>query len=129
MVKLHLTDGQTLSFDLDDQDRSLEEWLNAPDAQARITAVTLIEKYDGKGVQFSLARPEGFRGQPWFEVERIEPNGRAKGGERLVLFVGDIRLAIVAHKSQPAARISVTQIGRRIGRRFANSGVGNGVSR
>jgi hypothetical protein len=118
LVKLHLKDGRTVQLDLEDGAPGLEQ-LSRPDFQSQISAVTLMLKHqtkgDSVGVQYSLARPEGFEGdgQQWLHVERVEPKGNVKGGERIQLYVGDIRITLMAHASQPAMRVSVARVGRR----------------
>lgn len=116
MISLHLNDGQTISFELEEGTEWLKQ-LNRPDFQAKLRAVTVKMRHSARGgetgVQYSVVRPKGFEGDGlWFKVQRVEPVGRIHGGERLDLFVGDVRVSLTAHMSQPACRISVTKIGR-----------------
>jgi hypothetical protein len=119
MISLHLVDGQTISFDLmKDGAREWLEQLARPEFQAKLTAVTVNMKHTTKGgseggVQYSVARPQGFDDAQWFHVERVENRGRIRGGERIDLFVGTMRITLMCHSSQPAARISIAKIGRR----------------
>lgn len=118
MVNLHFKDGRTERLDLEGGTPELLESLGRSDFQDSLTAVTIKMGYPSKRgekyAQFSVTRPEGFEGVPWFRVETVTPKGRVKGGERLMLFVGDIRLTMMVHGSQPAARISVAKVGRRV---------------
>lgn len=107
MLKVHVRDGRTLAVDLDDEDQA-HEWLskfNDPVFQASITGLTVIQR----GVQYSLPRPEGFR-----QVTlSAEPVNAGKGGERVLLFADDVRIAMVCHHGQRAARVSLTRPGKR----------------
>jgi hypothetical protein len=116
MISLHLNDGQTISFEIEEGAEWLAQ-LDRPDFQEKLTAVTVKMTHSSRGgetgVQYSVTRPRGFDGATlWFKVQRVEAKGRIHGGERLDLFVGDVRVSLTAHQSQPAARISITRIGR-----------------
>jgi len=119
MISLHLKDGRTLKLDLENGAQELLQELKRPEFQDQITAVTLTQRHpskgsdEGVGVQYSLTRPEGFDGTCWFHVEAVPMVGRVRGGERVVLFAGDVRVTIMAHRSQPAARVSIARVGRR----------------
>lgn len=117
MISLHLKDGQTIPLDLDDGASEFLTKLSRSDFQEQLTAVTVQLKYATKAgefvTQFSIVRPKGFEDQPWFQVEKVIEQGRVRGGERLDLFIGEIRVSLMAHGSQPAARISITKLGRR----------------
>lgn len=107
MLKVHVRDGRTLEVDLDNGSQ-VHEWLakfNDPAFQSSITGLTVIQR----GVQYSLPRPEGFRQA----TLSAEPVIAGKGGERVLLFADDIRIAMVVHKGQRAARVSVTKPGKR----------------
>lgn len=127
MLKIHTADGQTHHIDLRDTAQA-REWLTRlgrEDFQARICGVTLVEQHfvrfkceacgaaSGRemGVQYSLSRPDDVR-RVFVHVERVEPNGNIKGGERVVLFADDVRLTLMAHASQPASRVTIDKIGK-----------------
>lgn len=117
MISLHLKDGQTIPIDLDDGASEYLTKLSRSDFQEQLTAVTIQLKFATKNgevaTQFSVVRPKGFEEQSWFQVEKVAEQGRVRGGERLDLFIGEIRVSLMAHGSQPAARISITKLGRR----------------
>jgi hypothetical protein len=120
VILLHLKDGKTITFDLEEGASEWQAKLARPDLQSQLTAVTIKMSHRSKGsgdssVQYSVVKPQGFDGATqWFQVELVKPSGRIHGGERLDLFIGDVRVSLMAHKSQPAARISITRMGRRI---------------
>jgi hypothetical protein len=127
VLKLHTSDGRTVRIDLQDE-RQASEWLRRlarPDFQASVTGVSLVEKHDARarcpecgskcgcslGVQYSVTRPQDFS-RVYFHVEKVEPRGKVRGGERVVVFVDDVRLTVMAHGSQPSARVVLSKIGR-----------------
>ena len=127
MLKLHTSDGQTVRIDLGDESEA-REWLarlGRPEVQADITGVSLVEKHDtharcpscgarcscNLGVQYSISRPQDFS-RVYFHVEAVPPRGKVRGGERVVLFVDDVRLTVMAHGSQPSARVVLSKVGR-----------------
>lgn len=127
MLKIHTSDGQTIQVDLTDESQA-REWLprlSRADFQSTIKGVSLVERHfvRGKctacgastgrdmGVQYSVSRPDDFR-NVFFHVEAVEQNGRVKGGERVTVFVDDVRLVMMAHASQPAARVTITHTGK-----------------
>lgn len=127
MLKIHTSDGQTIQVDLTDEVQA-REWLPRlarADFQSTIKGVSLVERHHvrGKctacgamsgrdmGVQYSVSRPDDFR-SIFFHVEAVESNGRVKGGERVTVFVDDVRLVMMAHASQPAARVTIAHTGK-----------------
>lgn len=126
MLKIHTADGQTHPVDLADPEQA-REWLTRlaqEDFQATINGVSLVERHvlpkcqacgasSGRdiGVQYSVSRPDGVR-RVFVHAEHVEANGRIKGGERLTVFAGDVRLTLMAHASQPASRVTIEKIGR-----------------
>lgn len=122
MFKIHTSDGRTIGVDPSDPEQAREwvERLERPSFQASITGVTLIERHDVSGrcpecdqrvslrtgVQYSMSRPQGFR-HVNFGVESIEPDGKVKGSDRLVLLANELRLVLTAHHSQPSARVTL----------------------
>lgn len=127
MLKIHTSDGQTHRVDLSDpeQARSWLKRLAREGFQASIKGVSLVERHPVRGqcqecgaeagrsvgVQYSVTRPDDFK-SVFFQVEAVPPHGRVKGGERVVVFVDDVRLTLMAHHSQPAARIQVSKVGK-----------------
>lgn len=65
------------------------------------------------GVHYTLLRPEDFDNIS-FHAETIEPDPEQglKGGDKIVCFMGDVQLTIMAHASQPASRIALRKIGK-----------------
>jgi len=127
VLKLHTSDGQTVRIDLDDEDQA-RYWLarlGHSDVQRTITGISLVEHHDARarcascgskcscplGVQYSVTRPQDFS-RVYFHVERVAPRGKVRGGERVVLFVDDVRLTVMAHASQPSARVVLSKVGR-----------------
>lgn len=125
MLKIHTSDGQTHRLDLT-SDEDARFWLpklSRHDFQETIKGISVVERHNvGKcrqcgmspdrdiGVQYSITRPELFR-KIFFNVENIEQNGKIKGGEKVIVFIDDIRLILMAHYSQPAARVTITKVG------------------
>lgn len=130
MIRIHTSDGRTVAVDLRDEEqaRALLADLARDGFQASITAVTVAGSHCaharcsecGARVavrmsnQISVTAPRGEDRQHHFHVETVEPNGKIKGGERLVLFAGDVRLTAMAHVTQPSVRVSLTRLGRRV---------------
>ena len=128
MLKIHTSDGQTIKVDLTDEIQA-RSWLNIlsrDDFQATIKGVSLVEKHlIGKcrccgsptdrsiGVQYSISRPEDFK-KVFFHLESIAPNGRIKGGEKVIVFTDDVMLMLMAHRSQPAARVTISKVGKQM---------------
>ncbi len=127
VLKLHTADGQTHPIDLADPEQA-KAWLaklQREDFQATIHGVSLVERHcvRGKcqacgepsgreiGVQYSVTRPDGVR-RVFVHVEAVEAQGRIKGGERVTLIADDVRLTLMAHASQPAARVTISKLGR-----------------
>jgi len=130
MIRVHTSDGRTVTVDLRDetQARELFRSLANEGFQRTITAVTvagshhLVTRCSECGAkvsakmanQFSVTAPKGEDRMHHFHVEDVEPNGKVKGGERLVLFAGDVRLTAMSHVTQPSVRVSLTRLGRRV---------------
>jgi len=106
-----MSDGLTHEVDLNDEGQ-LKEWLGKfhdPEFQERIRGLTVIQK----GVQYSVPRPTGFA----TSTLAAEPLEAGKGGERIVLVTEDVKLNVVIHAGQRAARVSLDKrIWRRVGR-------------
>lgn len=128
MLKIHTSDGRTQSVDLADAAQA-REWLGRlarEGVQGSITGVTLTEKHaaSGKcpacgvrgshplGVQFSISRPQDF-GIVSLAAEHVEPSGRVKGGEKVMLYADDVRLSVMSHAEQPAVRVVLSKVGKR----------------
>lgn len=108
MLKVHLSDGETLEVDLHDEDQ-FKEWMRrfgSPVYQERITGLTIVQK----GVQYSLPKPSGFR-----EVSlTAEPVHTGKGGERVVCVTDNMKIHVMVHSGQRAARVAIEQRWRRV---------------
>ncbi len=128
MLKIHTSDGRTARIDLSDPEQA-REWLpklERDSFQAEISGVSVVETHavtarchacDAKvtgqiGVQYSITRPQAFASVR-YEVEHIQEQGKVKGGDRVTLFVDDVRLMLMAHRSQPSSRLTVAKIGKR----------------
>lgn len=68
----------------------------------------------GSGVQYSLSRPSGFN-KVFYQAEYIQPNeeNKIRGGEKIICFCDDTQISMMIHKSQKAARITLTKPGVR----------------
>lgn len=113
MVKLHLADGSTEAVDLQDEEQARPwlEKLGRADFQALLRGVTLISKQGGRGLQYSVPRPDGMKSIR-FDVEAFS---EGRGGERIVLLADDTRLILTAHAQNPSCRVTLGRISRRVG--------------
>lgn len=111
MLKVNLSTGESLHFDLTNEESALEWNERARDTrfQQQITALTLILN----GVQYSLPRPSNLTPTFLF-AENIppDPSAKIKGGERILAHAGDIGVVLTAHASQRALRVNVTRQGK-----------------
>ncbi len=66
------------------------------------------------GVQYSLSRPDGYRGAVAYHAERIEPaeDSRVRGGEKVTCFFGESRATMMVHTGQPSVRLTLLKVGR-----------------
>ena len=142
MLKLHTKDGLTRRLDLSDEqdEKSLSDLISDPDFQKKITGVSVVQNCSGRfkcpvckkntelvcsvcgqtsqtvscntGIQYSLSKPIGFD-NAFFNIEKVEANGKIKGGEKVTVFVGDLRITMMIHASQLAAKISLAKVGKR----------------
>jgi hypothetical protein len=107
---VHLKDGRTLQFDLQDeaQARSWLDLARRDDFQNTIRGATL----HSNGVQYSIPRPVGFR-RIWLFAEYLESDAshRFKGGERLTVQLDGVRVTAMAHNEQRAVRVSLSRTG------------------
>jgi hypothetical protein len=129
MIRIHTADGRTVAMSLRDetQARELLRMLSSDNFQRCITAITIAAEHStvarcyvcGAKVsahlsnQLSVTSPRGERTYH-FHVEKVEPGGKIKGGERLVLFAGDVRLTAMSHAAQPSVRVSLSKLGKRV---------------
>lgn len=141
MFKLHTKDGLTKRLDLSDEqnEKDLSDLISDSDFQKKITGVSIVQNCSGHfkcpvckktteltcsvcgqpsqtiscntGIQYSLSKPVGFE-NAFYNIERIEANGKVKGGERVTVFVGDLRITLMVHASQLAAKISLAKVGK-----------------
>lgn len=112
MLLVHLATGETKRFDLRDV-CDVRAWLDKArslEFQQTIRAMTVLLN----GVSYSFARPDGFKGDVFSFAEWLEPDARRKfkGGERLTCQAGDVRVVLMAHDAQSAARVSISRTGR-----------------
>ena len=111
MLQVHLSDGRTLKFDLQDGVQAREWQLLANDFgfQETIRGMTL----QNNGVQYSISRPQGFE-RVWYFAEFLESDAvrKFKGGERVSLQIDGIRLMAMAHNEQRALRVSLSKTGK-----------------
>jgi hypothetical protein len=109
VLKVHTRDGLTSEVNLEDP-AQLKVWaarFHNRAFQATITGLTIIQK----GAQYSLPRPDGF-GDVTLAAEPVEAGN---GGERIILTLGDLKISLMVHNGQRAARVTV---GRRWHRVF-----------
>lgn len=141
MFKLHTSDGLTKRLDLSDEDdqKNLSDLIHNPQFQKTITGVSVVQNCLGRfkcpsckkstelvcsvcgepshsvmcntGIQYSLSKPVGFE-NAFYNVEKIEASGKIKGGERVTVYVGDLRITLMIHASQLAAKISLAKVGK-----------------
>jgi hypothetical protein len=109
VLKVHLTNGETITFDLSNPEHA-QRWLRhirSRSFQDSITSLSL----NLNGVQYALSRPNGF-GDVSFFADLLEPHGRFKGGERLHCNAGEIGIVLLAHAGQRSLRVDVTMQGK-----------------
>lgn len=110
MLRVHLADGRTLRFDLQDE-RQAAAWIkHSQDDSFQETVRGLTVQHNG--VQYSLPRPSDF-GRIWLFAELLQPDDavRFKGGERLVCQADETRVVVMVHDAQRAARVSLSKPG------------------
>lgn len=110
MLRVHLTDGRTLRFDLSDE-RQASKWLEQikdTTFQACVTGLTL----QCNGTQLSLTRPGGYE-RVWMFAEHLPAvqEQRFKGGERIICQADETRTTVMVHAEQRAARVSLFKPG------------------
>lgn len=110
MLHVHLNDGKTLRFDLEDK-AQCEKWINSCKDigfQKLITALTIV--YDG--VQYSVTRPDSYK-NIFMYAEHLDSisEKKFKGGKRLIVQADDTRLAVMIHLAQKASRITLAKTG------------------
>ena len=113
MLKVHLKDGQTLCFDLENAHQAAD-WLTkarSPAFQAQITGLTISHR----GVQYSLPRPLGYGDADVFlhgEYLVPVPEKHVKGGTQIICQAGETRVKLMVHQEQRAARVTVARVGK-----------------
>ena len=112
MLKVNLSDGSTLRYDLNDP-ADVQAWTEKAknhSFQSKITGLTVALN----GVSYSLPRPKDFGEEVFLYGEKVEPDidNRIKGGEAVVCHAGDIQVVLMVHSSQRAARVDVTRPGK-----------------
>ena len=109
MLKVHLADGQTLSFDLGDEEQA-RKWLECA-ASARFQAAVTGLALQHNGVQIALPRPRGFSTLFMF-AEHVDSEGRAKEADRVICYAGDVGVTATAHSGQRSVRVDVAKCGQ-----------------
>lgn len=112
MLTIHTSNGLTAKVDLQDE-AQVRAWLGRfadPAFQSGVTGFTVSHK----GVQYSVPRPVGFRSVQ-YAAEHVGADGAKgiRGGERVECFADDVRITMMVHREQRAARVSLYKIGRR----------------
>lgn len=139
MLKIHTKNGDTLRLDLNDENQasSILTQLKNKKFQEEITAVSILKTCDGRQrcnvcgrpvrsvcdncgeekerlncstlFQLSLPKPVNHK-NTFYYFEKIELENN-KGGERLVCFSDEIKISLMVHSGQPAARLGIVKIG------------------
>jgi len=128
LIKIHTSDGDTIRIDLGDESQA-REWLarlKSHSFQSSIRGISIVESHGVRskcrscgakitgdlGVQYSVSRPEAFRSVE-YDIEHVPETGKLKGGERVVVYADDVRISTMVHRSQPAAKVTATKVGKR----------------
>jgi len=128
VLRIQTTDGKAITVDLADEVQA-REWLArlaSAHYQRTISAVTLVEEHAARAscpecgercagllsIQYGVSRPQDFR-HIEVSAELVEPVGRVRGGERVIVFADDVRLSIMAHAQQPSVRVLLSKVGHR----------------
>lgn len=128
MLRIHTKDGRTRSLDLSDADEA-REWLRLsgdPNFQSSVSGLTVASGHrsvsecpacgecsDGQlTIQYSVSRPQDFR-RIEVSAEDVPRRDGVNGGERIVVFADDVRLTLMAHGANPAARVVLSKVGHR----------------
>jgi len=107
MLRVHLADGKTMSWDItaDGQLDELLERLRSQTFQKSITAITV----QMNGHPCTMSRPKRAKDIE-ITAQRIEPNGKVKGGVRLTCQFDDARTVIMAH-ANGAVKVVTDKVG------------------
>jgi len=111
MFWVHTADGRTEAVDPDDEAQAREwlERLKNPAFRESISGLSVSHN----GITYAMPRPRNFR-QVHMTVEVVKEAGKNKGGQRLLCFADEARLAVMVHREQKATvRISLSKPGRR----------------
>lgn len=107
MLKVHLSTGETLRFDLGDP-TDAERWITLSsklDFQASISGLTI----DHNGMSFSIPRPRSL--DLCFLAEKFPSRGRSKGAEKVSVNNADVRVDLTVHSGQRAGRVDIIRAG------------------
>lgn len=111
MLKVHMKSGTTLSFDLEDvvEYKHWKSFAGEKENQMLITGLSIINR----GISYSLPTPNKFVNL-FFMAEYIKPDTKLKikGGEKIFCLADNIRISMMVHAGQKAARVFVENIGR-----------------
>lgn len=113
MLRVHLTTGKTLCFNLDDKEQAKQWFSFSKDSsfQNIITGLTISHN----GTQYSVPRPEGYD-KIFMTAEHLDSvsSKKFKGGERIITQIDDTRVIVMVHLTQRATRISLTKTGKSV---------------
>jgi hypothetical protein len=110
LLKIHLCDGRTLTFDLSDP-KQAEKWFRdaaSENFQKKISGASI--SYNG--VEFALPRPTGF-GRIHLSAEHLQanPEKRSYGGEVICCLAGDVSVRVLVHAKQKAMKVELARPG------------------
>lgn len=111
MLLVHLANGRTESFDLQDASHA-EKWQKlVKDASFQASIRGLSVRFNG--VMYSLPRPVGFD-RIFLFAEQLQADSaqKFKGGERLVCQADEVRVQLMVHQAQRATRVSLSKTGQ-----------------
>jgi hypothetical protein len=109
VLKVNLSDGRTLHYNLNDQADALAWSARSQDHafQQKITALTIL----CDGVVYSLPRPVWGDATLTADLVHADAVRRIKGGQMLACRTRSVEVAIMVHSSQRAARVDISQHG------------------
>jgi hypothetical protein len=111
MILVHLADGRTERYDLRD-DRYAAAWMERIQESSFQDSIRAISVQQN-GVMYAVARPVEFDRIHFF-AESLPPNEsqKFKGGERVYCHADEVRVSVMVHPGQRAARLCLSKPGR-----------------